>query len=80
MHHLTVQTPSHQYPIYIARDILQNFDLLHPHIQSKVAIITNETIAPLYLKQLESLLKKNNMSKLFLKKARKIIFFLLFVI
>jgi hypothetical protein len=26
------------------------------------------------------LLKKNNMSKLFLKKARKIIFFLLFVI
>ena len=62
MHHLAVQTPSHQYPIYIARDILQNFDLLHPHIQSKVAIITNETIAPLYLKQLESLLKKNNIA------------------
>ncbi len=42
------------YPIYIGAGLLPQADLLSKHIRSKqVAIVTNETIAPLYLAKLE---------------------------
>jgi hypothetical protein len=40
------------YPIYIGRDLLGQGELLRRHIPGKrVLIITNETIAPLYLER-----------------------------
>lgn len=55
MQTLTVNTPSHSYPIFIGNHLLsQNpIEILRPHIKQKAAIITNETIAPLYLKMLQ---------------------------
>ena len=49
---LTVNTPSHSYPIYIGANL---FDLLQQNAQKHTAcdcmMVTNETIAPLYLHQ-----------------------------
>ena len=51
MRTLTVQTPSHQYPIFIGHKLIEQADtLLQPYLGKKAAIITNETVAPLYLK------------------------------
>lgn len=47
---LTVALDERSYPIYIGDNLLAQSDLLTRHIQSKqVAVVTNETIAPLYL-------------------------------
>ena len=47
---LTVVLGERSYPIYIGADLLLQTDLFTRHIKSKqVAIITNETVAPLYL-------------------------------
>ncbi|WP_165090418.1 3-dehydroquinate synthase [Neisseria yangbaofengii] len=59
MHTLSVQTPSHQYPIFIGQNLLAQADkLLQPYLTKKAAIITNETIAPLYLKSVQTALDK----------------------
>lgn len=59
MHTLSVQTPSHHYPIFIGQDLLSQADeLLKPYLTQKAAIITNETIAPLYLKTVQTALDK----------------------
>ena len=59
MRTLTVQTPSHQYPIFIGHKLIEQADtLLQPYLGKKVAIITNETVAPLYLKQLQTALDR----------------------
>ena len=40
------------YPIYISEDCLDKGDLLRQHVPGKqVLIVTNETIAPLYLER-----------------------------
>lgn len=40
------------YPIYIGRGILQNGELLRKHVPGKrVLVVTNDTIAPLYLER-----------------------------
>ncbi len=40
------------YPIYIGSGLLQQAELLRRHIRSKqVLVVSNETIAPLYLNQ-----------------------------
>ncbi|PPD34084.1 MAG: 3-dehydroquinate synthase [Methylomonas sp.] len=45
------------YPIYIGSGLLSQAELLTQHIRSKqVVIVSNETIAPLYLAQLETVL------------------------
>ena len=59
MHTLFVHAVSHTYPIYIGSGILQQFELLQPHIGKKVVIISNTTVATLYLDELENLLKNN---------------------
>ncbi len=45
------------YPIYIGQDLLSQSELLTQHITGKqVMIVTNTTVAPLYLEQVKSLL------------------------
>jgi 3-dehydroquinate synthase len=57
MKHLYVELGNRSYPIYIGSRLLGQADLYTAHIKSKqVLIVTNETVAPLYLdKVLQSL-------------------------
>jgi 3-dehydroquinate synthase len=57
MQTLRVDLGERSYPIYIGADLLARADLLAPHITGRqVAIVTNETVAPLYLGALETAL------------------------
>jgi 3-dehydroquinate synthase len=57
MQTLRVDLGERSYPIYIGADLLARADLLAPHIAGRqVAIVTNETVAPLYLGALETAL------------------------
>lgn len=50
MKKLLVELGDRSYPIYIGSDLLSQSDLLAKHIKSRqVVVVTNETIAPLYL-------------------------------
>ncbi|MGZ8215715.1 3-dehydroquinate synthase [Methylomagnum sp.] len=50
MRTLTVSLAERSYPIYIGQDLLRSRDILSRHIDSsQVLIVTNETVAPLYL-------------------------------
>jgi 3-dehydroquinate synthase len=52
MIHLHVELGNRSYPIYIGSQLLSQPDLYAAHIKSKqVLIVTNETVAPLYLDQ-----------------------------
>ena len=54
---LNIQLPSHAYPIYIGEDLLLDANLLKQSIvASQVLIVTNDTIAPLYLKRVQRVL------------------------
>ncbi|MFG0382183.1 3-dehydroquinate synthase [Pseudomonas sp. zbq_18] len=54
MQTLTVDLGERSYPIYIGAGILSQPDLLKRHLAGRqVAIVTNETVAPLYLEQIE---------------------------
>ena len=47
---LSVDLGDRSYPIYIGADLLRQPELIGPHIHSKqVLLLTNETVAPLYL-------------------------------
>ena len=53
MRELTVHTPSHSYPIIIGRHLLdQAADLLKPYLKHSAVVITNTTVAALYLDKL----------------------------
>lgn len=57
MHTLTVTYPMGKYPIYIGKALFNNSDLLRQHIRGQqIMLITNETIAPLYLSLINNLL------------------------
>lgn len=57
MQTLHVDLGERSYPIYIGGDLLARSDLLAAHIAGRqVAIVTNETVAPLYLERLEQAL------------------------
>ena len=57
MQTLQVDLGERSYPIYIGASLLARSDLLASHIVGRqVAIVTNETVAPLYLQELESAL------------------------
>jgi len=57
MQTLHVDLAERSYPIYIGADLLSRVDLLAAHIVGQqVAIVTNETIAPLYLAELQATL------------------------
>jgi len=53
MHTLHVELGERSYPVYIGRDLLDDPQLLARHIPgSQVVIVSNETVAPLYLDKL----------------------------
>ncbi|HEY8942542.1 MAG TPA: 3-dehydroquinate synthase, partial [Cellvibrio sp.] len=54
---LTVNLDDRSYPIYIGEQLLSRIDLITRHITGKqVCVVTNETIAPLYLDTLTQVL------------------------
>jgi 3-dehydroquinate synthase len=54
---LTVDLGDRSYPIFIGNKLLSNSALYAPYIKGKqVLIVTNETVAPLYLEQVKSAL------------------------
>ena len=58
MQTLTVELANRSYPIHIGSGLLSNADLLLPHLKRKhVAIVTNTTVAPLYLARLTTTLE-----------------------
>jgi shikimate kinase / 3-dehydroquinate synthase len=60
MQTLTVGLAERSYPIHIGRELLGRMDLLLPHLPHKrVAIVSNTTVAPLYLEKLSMLLESN---------------------
>ncbi len=57
MRQLNVDLGDRSYPIYIGKSLLSNPQYLLPHIQGKqVCIVTNNTVAPLYLSQVRDCL------------------------
>lgn len=53
MQTLHVDLGDRSYPIYIGQGLLAQAELLRPHIKGRqVCVVTNDTIAPLYLSQL----------------------------
>ena len=57
MHTLTVAAPSHSYPIFIGQNLLAGLaGHIRPYIGKKAAVITNETVAPLYLAAVQTAL------------------------
>ena len=57
MESLKVDLGERSYPIHIGAGLLERVDLLETHLRgNQVCIVTNETVAPLYLARLESVL------------------------
>jgi len=53
MQSLTVDLGERSYPIHIGRDLLSRSDLVLPHLAARsVAIVSNTTVAPLYMARL----------------------------
>ncbi len=53
MQTLNVELANRSYPIHIGRKLISNVNLLLPHLKRKhVAVVTNTTVAPLYLDRL----------------------------
>jgi len=63
MQTLKVELANRSYPIHIGRGLVSNADLILPHLKRKhVAIVTNTTVAPLYLEQLSASLQATGIS------------------
>ena len=61
MQTLHIQLEKRSYPIYIGEGLLSQIKLIEPHLKQKhVAVVTNTTVAPLYLDPLLNLLKQKN--------------------
>jgi 3-dehydroquinate synthase len=59
MQELTVDLGDRSYPIFIGSDVLAQQQLLRPYIKGKQAVIvSNETVAPLYLQQITAQLEE----------------------
>ena len=62
---LNVALAERAYPIHIGYGVLSQPELIWPHIkQKKVVVVTNTTVAPLYLELLRSTLEKAGLSVL----------------
>ena len=58
MQTLKVELADRSYPIHIGQNLISNAELLLPHLKRKhVAIVTNTTVAPLYLEKLTDTLQ-----------------------
>ena len=57
MHTLHVELGERSYPVYIGRDLLTDPHLLSQHIAgSQVVIVSNDTVAPLYVERVRAVL------------------------
>jgi len=69
---LNVELADKSYPIYIGSNLLSSKSLLSDHIQGKqVMIVTNTTIAPLYLEKLKDALSDFNVESVVLPDGEK---------
>ena len=67
MRTLTVDLAERSYPIHIGAGILQDPELFRPHLASrKVAIVSNDTVAPLYLDTLRQTLHDYQLTEIIL--------------
>ena len=65
MRTLTVDIKDQPYPIHIGPNLLDRGDLIVPHLQQKrAAIVTNTTIAPLYLSRLKQTLSASGVESI----------------
>lgn len=63
MQTLKVELADRSYPIHVGRNLITNADLILPHLKRKhVAIVTNTTVAPLYLDKLSQTLQAAGVS------------------
>jgi len=64
---LTVSLGERSYPIYIGSQILKSGELLSGHLSSsQVMVVTNETVAPLYLDRIRQSLDHRSMAEVIL--------------
>ena len=69
---LNVELADKSYPIYIGNDLLSSNSVMTDHIQGKqVMIVTNTTIAPLYLEKLKAALEGFNVESVVLPDGEK---------
>ena len=59
MHTLTIDLGARSYPILIGRDLL-SADYLLPNVTHQIMVVTNETIAPMYLEKTLAALRERN--------------------
>ncbi len=72
MKKLSVDLPDKSYPIFIGQNILSDPALISPYVSGKqVMIVTNETIAPLYLEQTKQLFKDYQVDTVILPDGEK---------
>ncbi len=63
MQTLNVELANRSYPIHIGRNLISNASLILPYLKRKhVAVVTNTTVAPLYLSQLSQTLQAAGVS------------------
>ncbi|HMU63931.1 MAG: 3-dehydroquinate synthase [Nitrosomonas sp.] len=61
--HLVSSQSDRSYPIYIGSGLLEQVEYILPYLrQKRVAIVTNETVAPLYLKKIKDALEHHQVS------------------
>lgn len=59
MRTLNVNLAERSYPIHIGRGVLDQVELIEPHLRGRsVAVLTNTTVAPLYLQRLRATLAR----------------------
>jgi 3-dehydroquinate synthase len=64
---LTVELGDRSYPIYIGTNLMDEPSLIEPYVKGKqVMIVTNETVAPLYLDQTKKLFSDYDVSEVIL--------------
>ena len=64
---LTVDLGDRSYPIYIGENLMGDSSLVEPYVKGKqVMIVTNETVAPLYLEQTKKLFSNFDVSEVIL--------------
>jgi 3-dehydroquinate synthase len=69
---LTVDLGDRSYPIYIGNNLLDQTDILLPHICGNSAlIVSNETVAPLYLEKVKALLPGKRVETVILPDGEK---------
>ena len=69
---LNVELADKSYPIYIGTDLLSSNSMMTDHIEGKqVMIVTNTTIAPLYLEKLKAALEGFNVESVVLPDGEK---------